>query len=140
MPLPEAINSVARNVSRQKLVPVLKQRNRHMFATQNTLTALAAAIALVALTSTASAAEQEVVAYRLAAWKTVHFDDARRAETHAKTVKQLGCEVKSGSHGGHIDVSYRCSKWRKISLNSHDKAHQWENWLKACGFETRHQH
>ena len=111
-----------------------------MFATRKILTVLSVAFVLAVFTSTASAADREVVAYRLAKWKTVHFDDAKRAETHAKTIKRLGCDVKTGDHGGHIDVSYQCPKWREISLDSHAKAHSWEKWLQASGFETSHQH
>ena len=111
-----------------------------MSKTHTIVLALCMAFITATLTSTASAADREVVAYRLTNWKTVHFDDAKRADAHTKTVKRLGCEVKTGDHGGHIDVSYRCSEWREISLESHDKAHSWEKWLKASGFETRHDH
>lgn len=99
-------------------------------------------VALLASTSTrnANAAEQEIVSYRLKKWKTVHFDDAKRADAHHKTVKKLGCEVKKDSHGDHIDVAYRCPKWRSIALNTHKSAHEWQKWLKASGFETKHEH
>ncbi|MCA9067605.1 MAG: hypothetical protein KDA84_01695 [Planctomycetaceae bacterium] len=111
-----------------------------MSKTRSLFTVLSLAVALTALTTTAQAADREVVAYRLTNWKTVHFDDAKRADTHAQTIKRLGCEVKTGDHGGHIDVSYRCTEWREISLDSHSQAHRWEDWLKASGFETRHSH
>jgi hypothetical protein len=111
-----------------------------MSVTHKIVSILTLTFALATFTSSARAAEREVVAYRLANWKTIHFDDSRRADIHVQTIKRLGCEVKSGDHGGHIDVSYRCTEWREISLDSHDKAHEWEGWLKASGFETRHQH
>lgn len=118
----------------------LLEKELTMSVTHKMLSVLALAFALATFTSSASAADREVVAYRLANWKTFHFEDAKKAETHVKTVKGLGCEVKSDDHDGHIDVSYRCAEWREISLDSHDKAHNWEKWLKACGFETRHEH
>ena len=108
--------------------------------TRRLFTALTAAVALTALAPSAPAAEREVVAYRLEKWTSAHFDDAKRAEKHVATLKKLGCEVKTGKHGGHTDVTYRCPKWLEIAFDTHDKAHAWEKWLKANGFETRHAH
>lgn len=88
----------------------------------------------------AAAADQFVVDYRATTWKTAHFDDSNIADSNSSTLAKLGCEVKKGSHGGHYDVSFVCRQWRRISLKSHDQAHQWEKWLKASGFETRHAH
>ncbi|MEX0715628.1 MAG: hypothetical protein WD066_03540 [Planctomycetaceae bacterium] len=99
-----------------------------------------AAMALLVPQAIASADAAEVVAYRLTNWKTLHFDDAAKAQTHADAVKRLGCEVKTDNHGGHVDVAYRCSEWKQIELSSHSAADAWERWLKASGFETRHQH
>jgi len=104
------------------------------------LLALSLVFSWVVFAPSASAAEQEVVAYRLMAWKTVHFDDAQRADNHVSTLRRLGCDVRTGDHGGHIDVTYRCPEWREISLDSHAKAHTWQGWLNASGFETRHEH
>ena len=101
---------------------------------------LAAALLAGVLTTPASAAEKEVVAYRLTQWKASHFDDQARARQHYDTVKKLGCEAKQDDHGGHIDVSYRCEKWKEIALKDHDAVHRWEKWLKAAGFETKHTH
>jgi hypothetical protein len=88
----------------------------------------------------AFAAGQEIVQFRLTNWKTAHFNDAKKAQSHSATLKQIGCEVKQHAHGSHHDVSYRCPKWRSISLKSHNQAHQWEGWLKSKGFETAHNH
>lgn len=88
----------------------------------------------------ALAAEKEAVAYRLEKWKTIEFEDMKKAKTHYTTIKKLGCEVKQEDHNGHVDVSYRCPKWRELSLDSHTAAHKWEKWLKASGFETKHSH
>lgn len=82
----------------------------------------------------------EVVAFRLPKWKEIHFDDAGKAEQHFKTVKQLGCEAKMDSHGGHTDVVYRCIEWKQITLKNHNEGHQWERWLAASGFDTWHGH
>ena len=86
------------------------------------------------------AAKREVVAYRAEKWQSAHFDDAKRVEKHVATLKKLGCEVKTSQHGGHTDVSHRCPKWMEIAFDTHEKAHAWEEWLKANGFETRHSH
>ncbi|NNJ25670.1 hypothetical protein [Alienimonas chondri] len=106
----------------------------------------AATLALAVFAPTAPAASpveakaDEIVAYRAVKWQSSHFEDADKAATHAKTLKKLGCEVKTGAHGGHTDVSHRCPEWREIALATHEKAHEWEEWLKANGFETRHAH
>ena len=101
---------------------------------------LAVAMVGVIATKPATAAEKEVVAYRLAKWKTIEFEDTNKAKLHYTTIKKLGCEVKQEPHKGHVDVSYRCPKWRKMELKNHSSAHQWEKWLKASGFETKHEH
>jgi hypothetical protein len=82
----------------------------------------------------------EIVQYRLAKWKTAHTNGKVNTDKLVKTLKTLRCEVKVGSHGGHTDVRYRCSKWHKLSLKDHASAHQWETWLKKYGFETKHAH
>lgn len=109
-------------------------------APQKLLIVLSLAFTLTAFTTSASAADRELVAYRLVSWKTIHFDDAQQADNHVKTIQRLGCEIRTGNHGGHIDVSFRCPQWREISLDTHTKAHNWETWLKGSGFETHHQH
>ena len=101
---------------------------------------IAVAVAAIAGTQTAEAAETYTVTYRCEKWKTVEFEDAKKAKTHYETVKKLGCEAKQSGHAGHIDVSYRCPKWKSMSLKDHDILHRWEKWLKAAGFETKHRH
>ena len=100
-------------------------------------------IATVAATVQAEAndtAAAEIVQYRLADWKSVHADGAAEAEKLVKTFRQLRCEVQTGSHGGHIDVRYRCPTWQQLALKDHASAHQWESWLKNYKFETKHVH
>ena len=93
-----------------------------------------------AIQNQAFAAEREIVKFRLTSWKAVHFDDAKSAkETHATLIK-LGCEAKQEQHGGHIDVAFRCPRWRSVALKTHNEAHQWERWLKSLGFQTSHSH
>ena len=108
------------------------------------LAALGVAFAAMAFLNNASAIAQtpqkEVVEYRLAKWKTIHFDDAKAAKVHYDAVKKLGCEAKQADHDGHIDVTYRCPEWKKMSLKTHSDAHKWEDWLKKSGFETKHVH
>ncbi len=94
-----------------------------------------------ALATTASmAAGDEIVRYQLTEWKAKHIHDAKKADTIAKTLKKLGCELKKEQHNGHIDVKYRCPKWHELKLDSHDDAHKWEKWLKEYEFKTEHKH
>ncbi len=95
---------------------------------------------LLASARPVAAADQEVVEYRLTDWKTMHFHDVNKGRQHIEAVKKLGCEVKQSNHGDHLDVSYRCKDWKKMTVASHDLAHKWEDWLKASGFETKHAH
>lgn len=88
----------------------------------------------------AAAADNETVEYRLTKWKSAHFNSEKDAQKVADTLKQLGCEVKKEAHNGHTDVVYRCPSWRVHKAKSHDEAHQWEDWFKNYGFETRHTH
>lgn len=99
---------------------------------------VSASVAATQLAAVAAGGEQ--VEYRLTAWKTMHFEDSQKGATHLKVVQDLGCEAKQESHAGHIDVSYRCQNWMKMTVASHEAAHQWEKWLKAAGFETKHTH
>ena len=97
------------------------------------MTALMAALPAIA-------GADEIVRYQLSDWKAKHIHDAKKADTIAKTLKKLGCELKKDQHNGHIDVKYRCPKWRQLSLDSHADAHKWEKWLKEFGFKTEHKH
>ncbi len=82
----------------------------------------------------------ESLAFTLPEWKSMHFDDAAKATQHLETVKKLGCEVKQDNHAGHIDVSYRCAKWKTLAVKDHAMADQWAGWLKASGFDVSHSH
>lgn len=95
-------------------------------------------LAVVSFARTSQAAE--FIAYQMATWKEVHFDDARKAEQHLKTVKMLGCEARLDSHGGHTDVVYRSTRWQSMELPNAKVAHQWEDWMKSAGFDTVHGH
>ena len=88
----------------------------------------------------ASAEKEHTVDLRLTKWRTVHVDDAKQADDHFKTLKRLGCEVKKDVHNGHVDISYRVTKWRTAKFKTHDESHQWQNYFKGMGFETRHTH
>ncbi len=99
---------------------------------------LVLAVALAAVPSIA--ASDEIVRYQLTDWKAKHIHDTKKADTIAKTLKKLGCELKKEQHNGHIDVKYRCPKWHELKLNSHDEAHKWEAWLKEYNFKTQHKH
>ena len=100
-------------------------------------------VALVVMSfvsSNASAASKEVIEFRLAKWKSAHFNSEKDSQTVVDTLKQLGCEASKHAHDGHTDVTYRCVTWKTISAKTHDEAHKWEKWLQAYGFETKHVH
>jgi hypothetical protein len=83
---------------------------------------------------------KEFIAFQLPQWKTIHFNDVIKVKQHADMVKKLGCEVKQGQHAGHIDLTYRCTEWRTMSVETHALAEQWSGWLKASGFDVSHAH
>jgi hypothetical protein len=82
----------------------------------------------------------EIVKYRAEKWQAKHIHDDKKAKTISATLTDLGCEVKQNAHNGHIDVKYRCPKWKQMELKTHEEAHKWEKWLKEYGFETKHEH
>lgn len=82
----------------------------------------------------------ETVAFALANWKTMHFEDAGKATQHADMIKKLGCEIKQDSHAGHIDLTFRCPQWRTMEVADHKLADQWIGWLKGSGFDVSHGH
>lgn len=88
----------------------------------------------------ALAAQKEIVEYRLTRWRSSQFGDSQEADEFLATLKKLECETNSQNQNGRMDVRYRCPKWKQISLKTHEEAHQWEHWLKARGFETKHVH
>ena len=99
---------------------------------------LAATLLLTA--SYAHARQVWIVEFRLPQWKTMHFSSAAKADQHLRTVKQLGCEATKQDHDGHIDVRYRCVKWKQMKLATDEEAHKWVHWLNHIGFQTSHEH
>lgn len=95
-------------------------------------------LGIVAAQQPAGAVEGEkvYVAFRMENWFAKHIHDEAQATKHADTLKQLGCEVKTNAHAGHIDVQCRTVYWKSLELKSHEQASQWENWLKQSGFDT----
>ena len=90
--------------------------------------------------TTASAAANEIVKFRLTSVRRIHSHNAEEAKSFAMTLKKIGCECQVDKHGGHFDVVYQCPKWKQIKAQSHEEAHKWEAWLKKAGFETVHEH
>ena len=125
-----------------RLFLVFANKEHEMFArSMNRMTVVAlAVVASGLLVAEVSAADREIVSFRLPQWTSAHFDEANSAQANFETFKRIGCEAEQHQHGGHFDVRYRCVNWRSIALTSHDEAHQWEGWLKKLGFETAHQH
>jgi hypothetical protein len=108
----------------------------------NVVLLVVVAVALLCSVSArvAYAADKTSIQYRLARKKTIHVDEEKTARSYEQSLKNLGCEVKLGGHGGHFDLTYRCPQWRRAEFDGHDAAHQWQNWLKKLGFETAHKH
>lgn len=100
---------------------------------------LALAIALISAVAV-HASDAYVVKFRLANWKSAHFNSVKQAKSFQDSVTKIGCEVKQHAHDGHVDVTYRCPDWKSIQVGTDDAAHGWESWLKKNGFETSHQH
>lgn len=96
-------------------------------------------LAAIATFSTIATAD-EIVRYRAEKWQAKHIHGDKKAKTIAATLKKLGCEVEQAQHNGHIDVKYRCPKWRQMELDTHEDAHKWEKWFKEYGFQTEHKH
>lgn len=101
---------------------------------------LAIATAMMVTTSGQAAVASEVVSYRCVKWKTRHEHDPKQVDQIVDTLKKLKCEVEKHEHNGHADIKYRCPEWLEHEAKTHDDAHKLQNWLKALGFETKHQH
>ncbi|QDV78320.1 hypothetical protein [Botrimarina mediterranea] len=84
--------------------------------------------------------QELVIAHRVVEWQTKHFDDQTKAKQHSETLTRLGAEVRMDQHEGHFDVTYRSPSWRPLRVESDTLAHQWQEWLRASGFETIHGH
>lgn len=92
------------------------------------------------VSSSTPATAKVYVAFRMEKWSSKHVHDAAQANTHAETLRKLGCEVSTATHNGHTDVNCRTVFWKSLSLDSHEQAHQWISWLQQAGFETIHGH
>jgi len=104
------------------------------------IVALAATVMHYASCNAAEPTEQHVIAFRLAKPKTMEFEDAAKAKSHADAVKKFGCDVKVESHDGHTDVTYSLKGWKEASFTSDELADQWETWLGDAGFDAIHGH
>lgn len=138
--LPQSFHEA--DVAKQKLGKAHTNRNLTMKTSIKTVLAMFASSVAVALVGSGhlSAAEPPSIAYRLKQTKTLHFDESRKADLHLETVKKLGCEAVMENHGGHMDVSYRLTSWKSITMADEATAHKWEDWMKKSGFETLHAH
>ncbi|MCC7423281.1 MAG: hypothetical protein IT428_23645 [Planctomycetaceae bacterium] len=103
--------------------------------------ALTLAVGAMFVQGTPAQAQQgEVVQFRLMSWKTAHFDSAREADSFEQSLRRLGCETRQDGHAGHIDVQYRCPRWRSMTTPTDAAAHRLQGWLRENEFETRHDH
>ncbi|MDG1874546.1 MAG: hypothetical protein P8J27_11590 [Mariniblastus sp.] len=80
------------------------------------------------------------VKFRLTASRTVHLHNPKEAAQIVNTLKLVGCQVATNSHGDHMDATYSCPEWVTIELVNEKTAHSWQKWLNDSGFETQHTH
>ena len=83
---------------------------------------------------------QPTVKFRLASARTMHLHNPTEASQILNTMKMIGVQVTSKSHGDHQDATVSCPDWKTIGLVSEGQAHVWQEWLKKSGFETKHTH
>lgn len=98
--------------------------------------------AVLSITSSLTVASEEVesVAFRCREWQSLHAEDDADAEKKLSMLRKIGCETRMNRHGDHADVSFRSVQWREVTLESHENADRWEQWLNKNGFETLHGH
>lgn len=78
------------------------------------------------------------LAFRMEDWGAAHFHDEAKAKKHIEVLKQLGCEVKTVDHDGHLDVQCRTTFWKSLALKDQAQVDQWQKWFDAFGFDTIH--
>ena len=84
--------------------------------------------------------KQPTVRFRKVDSRTVHLHDEAKAKQIVNTLRMIGCEVTTNSHGNHLDATFSCLEWLTIELEDEPHAHAWQNWLNNSGFETQHTH
>ncbi|MCA9191397.1 MAG: hypothetical protein KDB03_06540 [Planctomycetales bacterium] len=77
-----------------------------------------------------------VLAYRVASWKSLHFNDPEKAKEQASVFGKLGCELQTTPHNGHTDLKYRTRSWKAMELESKNQIELWLEWFSQTGFET----
>lgn len=70
----------------------------------------------------------------------MHVENEANIPRTIEILKKLGCETKVDQHNGHTDVIFRSPEWKEVTLDSHENADQWEQWLTRNGFQTLHGH
>ena len=104
------------------------------------ITMSAVAVFAIASASISAAESGESVAYRAKEWKSLHVENEADTQRTIDMLKKLGCETKVDQHSGHTDVSFRSPEWKEVTLDSHENADRWEQWLTRNGFQTLHGH
>jgi len=101
--------------------------------------ALSLAFASSAFTATAEKdAALQRVSFRTQKPAVAHLKTDKDVEETTKLLKQIGCDIKTEKHNGHIDVRYECRYWRTISLKNAEEVAQWDAWLTSKGFFVIH--
>lgn len=98
------------------------------------------AILSIVCASVSAAESGESVAYRAKEWKSLHVENEADVQRTIDMLKKLGCETRLDQHNGHSDVTFRSPEWKEVTLDSHENADQWEQWLTRNGFQTLHGH
>lgn len=88
-------------------------------------------------TSEASKTLQRI-SFRTQKPTVAHLKTEKEIKETTELLKQIGCEVKSNKHDGHVDLSYECRYWRSITLKTPAEVAQWDKWLSSKGFFVVH--
>ncbi len=107
----------------------------------STSRSILALLSLAWSTQVADAAERpQSLAFRLASWKDLSFENTEEARQQLQTLKQLGCEARIDQQSPGAHLRFRAVRWTKVTLDTQELADEWEKWLKTTGFETLHAH
>lgn len=92
---------------------------------------------LLGATSESSKTLQRI-SFRTQKPTVAHLKTDKEVKETTDLLKQIGCEVKSNKHDGHVDLSYECRYWKTITLKTAAEVKQWDEWLASKGFFVVH--
>lgn len=78
------------------------------------------------------------ISFRTQKPTVAHLTSEKEIKETTDLLKQIGCDVKSEQHDGHIDIKYECRYWKSITLKTPAEVKQWDEWLTSKGFFVIH--